>query len=168
MIETKSFKTYEDHQTSADYQDQNRTALPIPMNSLRSPNVFSRWQGCNLGGCWCPEKPLGYGHQAIVRLVLDVLQLLLDSGADVNKQARIYGFPLLAAATHGYQAIVRLLLHSGADINVSTRNGKSIYECEFKLADLGLSHFRPKIGQNAKSRDARGTRTYGTSLCVTV
>ncbi|KAI9793927.1 MAG: hypothetical protein M1816_007179 [Peltula sp. TS41687] len=51
------------------------------------------------------------------------------------------------------------------NILVSTRNGKSIYECEFKLADLGLSHFRAKGGRNARDRDSQGTRTYGAPEC---
>lgn len=45
------------------------------------------------------------------------------------------------------------------NILVCRREGKSIYECGFKLADLGLSHIHP--GENAQGEDVRGTRTYG-------
>ena len=50
------------------------------------------------------------------------------------------------------------------NILVSTRNGKSVYECEFKLADLGLSHFSTRRGENVEGRDTQGTRTYGKLL----
>jgi len=43
------------------------------------------------------------------------------------------------------------------NILVSTRKGK----LEFKLADLGLSHFQLQGGADAYGRDTRGTRTYG-------
>ncbi|CEN59972.1 Putative Ankyrin repeat domain containing protein [Aspergillus calidoustus] len=47
------------------------------------------------------------GHQEIV-------QLLLDKGADVNVQG---GNALQAASARGYQEIVQLLLDKGADVN---------------------------------------------------
>jgi serine/threonine protein kinase len=50
------------------------------------------------------------------------------------------------------------------NILVVRDNGASIYECEFKLADLGLSHFR--VGANTQDVDTRGTRVYGGSLAI--
>jgi serine/threonine protein kinase len=52
------------------------------------------------------------------------------------------------------------------NILVSTRGDELEFECEFKLADLGLSHFKI-ASDDAEDRDSRGTRTYGnyTSLC---
>lgn len=44
------------------------------------------------------------------------------------------------------------------NILLSTRNGR----LEFKLADLGLSHFRDKVEEIAYDWDTQGTRTYGT------
>ena len=46
------------------------------------------------------------------------------------------------------------------NILVSTRGDKLEFECEFKLADLGLSHFKI-AGDDTEDRDSRGTRTYG-------
>jgi len=43
---------------------------------------------------------------------------------------------------------------------VQTRPGCSVYECIFKLADLGTSHFRSRMSKQP-SVDHRGTRTYG-------
>ncbi|OCL10566.1 kinase-like protein [Glonium stellatum] len=50
------------------------------------------------------------------------------------------------------------------NILVSTRSGKLEFECEFKLADLGLSHFKIAEG-DTEDRDSRGTRTYGAPEC---
>ena len=50
------------------------------------------------------------------------------------------------------------------NILVSNRNCKSLYECEFKLADLGLSHIGIKVGENAQYWSTQGTRTYGEPI----
>lgn len=50
------------------------------------------------------------------------------------------------------------------NILVSTRGDQLEFECEFKLADLGLSHFKI-AGDDAEDRDSRGTRTYGAPEC---
>ncbi|OCL14632.1 kinase-like protein [Glonium stellatum] len=51
------------------------------------------------------------------------------------------------------------------NILVSRRNHESLYECEFKLADLGLSHIDVKVGENAQCWSVQGTRTYGPPEC---
>ncbi|KAF2190708.1 hypothetical protein K469DRAFT_558944, partial [Zopfia rhizophila CBS 207.26] len=50
------------------------------------------------------------GHEQIV-------QLLLDKGADVNAQGGSYGNALQAASVRGHEQIVQLLLDKGADTN---------------------------------------------------
>ncbi|KAF7349519.1 Ankyrin repeat protein [Mycena sanguinolenta] len=49
----------------------------------------------------------------------DVVQLLLDKGADVNLGGGQYGSPLAAASCHGKLDIVQLLLDKGADVNLA-------------------------------------------------
>jgi ankyrin repeat protein len=48
---------------------------------------------------------------------LEIVQLLLEKGADVNAQGGEYGNALYAAADGGHLEIVQLLLEKGADIN---------------------------------------------------
>jgi hypothetical protein len=45
-------------------------------------------------------------------------------------------------------------------------NTKSPYEWHFKLADLGVSHFKisEQSAEDATDRDSQGTRTYGWFL----
>lgn len=54
-----------------------------------------------------------------------------------------------------------------ANILVKSCNRVSPYEYEFKLADLGLSHFRAVVNgqQDISDRDTRGTHTYGAPEC---
>lgn len=62
-----------------------------------------------------PDKKLGmYGD----RWALDMVTLLIESGADVNKASRINNItPLIAAVITNNIEIVKVLLASGADIN---------------------------------------------------
>jgi ankyrin repeat protein len=51
------------------------------------------------------------GHDQIV-------QLLLDKGADINTQGGYFGNALREASARGHDQIVRLLLEKGADANI--------------------------------------------------
>lgn len=54
-----------------------------------------------------------------------------------------------------------------SNILVKSKNGGSDYDCEFKLADLGLSHFKKHVPSqgDATDRDTYGTRAYGAPEC---
>ena len=58
------------------------------------------------------------GHEQIVKL-------LLDSGADINKVDEYGETPLFTAAAEGHEQIVKLLLDSGADINKTNEYGET-------------------------------------------
>lgn len=46
---------------------------------------------------------------------------------------------------------------------MKSKKGGSFYDCDFKLADLGLSHFKKHVSSqgDATDRDSHGTRAYG-------
>ncbi|KAM6503799.1 hypothetical protein JOM56_000742 [Amanita muscaria] len=50
----------------------------------------------------------------------DIVELLLDNGADVNAQGGCYGNPLQVASSRGDKDIVELLLDKGADVNAQS------------------------------------------------
>ncbi|KAL9086936.1 MAG: hypothetical protein Q9159_003897 [Coniocarpon cinnabarinum] len=45
------------------------------------------------------------------------------------------------------------------------RNGRDLWDSDFKLADLGLAHLRPRVGLDAAATDKQGTKTYGAPEC---
>ncbi|WYZ46355.1 hypothetical protein EsH8_IX_000580 [Colletotrichum jinshuiense] len=55
-------------------------------------------------------RQLCEGHKNIV-------QTLLEMGADINAQSEDYGDALQAASTGGHETIVQILLDKGADVN---------------------------------------------------
>lgn len=55
------------------------------------------------------------------------------------------------------------------NILVKKRDDKSPYHIQFKLADLGLTHFRKNVaGEEPADADTNGTRTYGQRLSQTI
>jgi ankyrin repeat protein len=51
----------------------------------------------------------------------EVVNLLLNNGADVNAQGGKYGSALWAASRGGHEQVVELLLNNGADVNAQDR-----------------------------------------------
>ncbi|KAF9772198.1 hypothetical protein IL306_010113, partial [Fusarium sp. DS 682] len=56
---------------------------------------------------------------------LEVVQLLLDRGADVKAQGGLYGNALQAAIIPDHQEVVQLLLDKGADVDAQTLQAAS-------------------------------------------
>ena len=57
-------------------------------------------------------------HRATLRNRIDVAELLLLEGADVNRQDVIEDTPLHMAARYNYTEVARLLIQNGADVNI--------------------------------------------------
>ncbi len=54
----------------------------------------------------------------------DAVEMLLDTGADVNARSSSIGTALMAASANGDLKIVRALLNAGADVNAKTNRGE--------------------------------------------
>ena len=73
------------------------------------------WSDCHSREDWLPATVL-YGAVA-ARADCDVIRLLLNKGADINRRGGFNGTPLQAIVQTDEKDIVRLLLNRGADIN---------------------------------------------------
>jgi len=84
-----------------------------------------------------------YGHGTALAAAsagghANIVQLLLNSGADINLNNECskpeFGTALAAASTKGHINIVQLLLKSGADVNLTSHNSRSRYGLAFSRA----------------------------------
>ena len=96
---------------------QNISDLEQHMGAGTDPNQWIP-QGYN----WAGASPL---HIAVLVKNEDIIQLLIDNGADINIAARdsFGGTPLQWAAFWGIHDVTEFLVMLGADINAPDRNG---------------------------------------------
>ncbi|MEE6508321.1 hypothetical protein FKM82_020347 [Ascaphus truei] len=67
---------------------------------------------------------------------LELVQLLVDKNADVNKQDSVHAWTALMQATyHGNKEIVIYLLNQGADVNLRAKNGYTAFDLVMLLND---------------------------------
>ena len=88
----------------------------------------------------------------------DLVQRLIDSGADINIQDETGQTALIAASDQGYFGIVELLLKRGADSNIKDKDGDSALDiARFKghdeIVKLLVAHgTEGKNGPSAKEQ----------------
>ncbi|KAG7488626.1 hypothetical protein MATL_G00036210 [Megalops atlanticus] len=67
---------------------------------------------------------------------LEVVQLLVERSADVDKQDGVHGWTALMQATyHGNKDVVKYLLNQGADVNLRAKNGYTAFDLVMLLND---------------------------------
>ncbi|MGH0121744.1 UNVERIFIED_CONTAM: hypothetical protein FKN15_075160 [Acipenser sinensis] len=75
---------------------------------------------------------------AAVNGQLDVVQLLVDGNADIDKQDSVHGWTALMQATyHGNKDVVKYLLNKGSDVNLRAKNGYTAFDLVMLLNDPG-------------------------------
>lgn len=99
-------------------------------------------------------------HSAANDGYLEIIQLLIDNGADVNKPAGNGAVALHAAVSSGHVEIVKFLIAHGADVNKAdnyryTPIHTAIIQNKIEVMKLLLAH--PKIDVNHS--DERGNNT---------
>ena len=94
----------------------------------------------------------GSGRTALIHAAdngkLEIVQLLLDKGANINYSSYIGGTSLLYAAGSGYLDIVQLLLDEGADINLSNNNGDTSLIIAAKYKNIEVVKLLIRKGAN--------------------
>jgi len=92
----------------------------------------------------------------------ELVQLVLDRGADVNQQAEGLNrlTALMAAASTGNHDMIRFLLEKGADKNLQTNDGIDAYYLAKEDCEDRISILKPQQGGRRRTRrhKRRGTR----------
>lgn len=130
------------------YLDSITTVRPQTDDERRRPDVFS---ALKLGNSQLVKEILeedptqvNSSNQegasplmmAAVSGQLEVVQLMAEKGADVDKQDGVHGWTALMQATyHGNIDIVKYLLSQGADVNLRAKNGYTAFDLVMLLND---------------------------------
>ncbi|XP_076868219.1 ankyrin repeat and SAM domain-containing protein 6 isoform X2 [Brachyhypopomus gauderio] len=130
------------------YLDSITTVRPQPDDEKKRPDVFN---ALKLGNTQLVKEiledepsqvnmanPDGASPlmMAAVSGQVEVVQLLVEQGADVDRQDGIHGWTALMQATyHGKKEVVKYLLNQGADVNLRAKNGYTAFDLVMLLND---------------------------------
>ncbi|XP_068566162.1 ankyrin repeat and SAM domain-containing protein 6-like isoform X2 [Cebidichthys violaceus] len=130
------------------YLDSITTVRPQTDDERRRPDVFS---ALKLGNSQLVKEILeedptqvNSSNQegasplmiAAVSGQLEVVQLMVEKNADIDKQDAVHGWTALMQATyHGNKDIVKYLLSQGADVNLRAKNGYTAFDLVMLLND---------------------------------
>ncbi|XP_074550000.1 ankyrin repeat and SAM domain-containing protein 6 isoform X2 [Halichoeres trimaculatus] len=130
------------------YLDSITTVRPQTDDERRRPDVFS---ALKLGNSQLVKEILeedptqvNSSNQegasplmmAAVSGQLEVVQLMVEKKADIDKQDGVHGWTALMQATyHGNKDIVKYLLSQGADVNLRAKNGYTAFHLVMLLND---------------------------------
>uniref|UniRef100_A0A3Q3H2Q1 Ankyrin repeat and sterile alpha motif domain containing 6 n=1 Tax=Labrus bergylta TaxID=56723 RepID=A0A3Q3H2Q1_9LABR len=130
------------------YLDSITTVRPQTDDERRRPDVFS---ALKLGNSQLVKEILeedptqvNSSNQegatplmmAAVSGQLEVVQLMVEKKADIDKQDGVHGWTALMQATyHGNKDIVKYLLGQGADVNLRAKNGYTAFDLVMLLND---------------------------------
>ncbi|XP_077365170.1 ankyrin repeat and SAM domain-containing protein 6 [Festucalex cinctus] len=130
------------------YLDSITTVRPQTDDERRRPDVFS---ALKLGNSQLVKEILeedptqvNSSNQegasplmmAAVSGHLEVVQLMVEKKADIDKQDGVHGWTALMQATyHGNKDVVKYLLSQGADVNLRAKNGYTAFDLVMLLND---------------------------------
>ncbi|KAK2815084.1 hypothetical protein Q7C36_023350 [Tachysurus vachellii] len=130
------------------YLDSITTVRPQPDDEKKRPDVFS---ALKLGNSQLVKEILEEDPSqvnmanadgasplmiAAVSGLLEVVQLLVERNAEIDKQDGVHGWTALMQATyHGNKDVVKYLLSQGADVNLRAKNGYTAFDLVMLLND---------------------------------
>ena len=82
---------------------------------------------------------------------MDVVSILAERGADINKAANGGYTPLYAASKKGHVEVVRILAERGADINKATNNGRTPLQIAVSNVHTEIIQLLQRAAQNQPS-----------------
>ncbi|XP_026219826.1 ankyrin repeat and SAM domain-containing protein 6 isoform X2 [Anabas testudineus] len=130
------------------YLDSITTVRPQTDDERRRPDVFSalKFGNSQLVKEILEEDPAqvnSFNQEGATPLMiaavsgqLEVVQLMVEKNADIDKQDGVHGWTALMQATyHGNKDIVKYLLSQGADVNLRAKNGYTAFDLVMLLND---------------------------------
>jgi hypothetical protein len=70
---------------------------------------------------------------------LEIVELLLDHGATINKPANTGNTPLIEAAINGHLEVVKVLLARGADAGCKNNSDETAYHCAWNMEKIEIA-----------------------------
>ena len=107
----------EDELVTASREGKSVEVIKLLCSGMVDVNCFGRTPGL---ACWPDSTPL---YEAAWNGHKNVVQILIDKGADPNKANQWGQTPVNLAALAGHKDVVKLLLDKGADPNEASRSG---------------------------------------------
>ncbi len=89
---------------------------------------------------------------------IEMVELLLSYGADVNAQNRDNVTPLHSATSKGDPRVIKLLLEHGAEVNAKTKNSSTPLHiaAEFRFIDTNVADLLLRYGADVNAKDSEG------------
>lgn len=82
----------------------------------------------------------------------DIVRLLLEAGADLNKTNESRITPLMLAVASGHNTIAKLLIDAGADVNVKDKDGKDVMFYALRSRNTDLIRLIENSGNKGKPK----------------
>ncbi|OQR87402.1 hypothetical protein ACHHYP_08891 [Achlya hypogyna] len=87
---------------------------------------------------------------------VDIIKLLLDAGANVNRLQKDGSTPLVLAARHGHDDAVALLLEAGADFSCVDSDGNTALHCAVSYGHEGVVRQLINAGASLQQQNKAG------------
>lgn len=101
---------------------------------------------------WVEGKTFAPLHYAAMRGDIDLLDALIDAGAQVNARGELGATPLHMAAAHGSLSAVELLLANGANVNAQTDKGTTPLHYAMTFGYTNVTEVVSTLLQNGAER----------------
>lgn len=129
------------HDDSVRFRTSEWVIRPVVLNRIRQINLNNLTNGKT-----ALYRASSWGH-------LDIVNLLLTAGADVNKMNKKRRTPLYIASKKGHVDIVNLLLYAGADMDIADIYDKTPLYIASKTGHVDIINLLLSAGANVNKGD---------------